>query len=43
MGLGHRGDLRENELVIIDGYQGRVLVSPPPVIIAEFERVICSK
>ena len=40
MGIGHHTDLLEDELAVVDGYQGQVLLSPSPTVRDEFERMI---
>jgi len=40
MGVGHVGDVLEDAHVIVDGYQGQVLLSPSPAVTAEFSRLI---
>lgn len=41
MGLGHLpvGELNGRR-IIVDGYQGRVFINPPPVVIDEFARLV---
>lgn len=43
IGIEHLVDLPEDEVVIVDGFQGRILVSPSPTIRREFERLIDSE
>lgn len=40
MGVGHYGDLREGELVIVDGYRGVLLASPGLIVREEYEQLI---
>jgi phosphotransferase system enzyme I (PtsP) len=41
MGLGHLpvGDL-DGRRIVLDGYQGRVFIDPPPAVVGEFSRLI---
>ena len=43
MGIEHLADLPEDELVVVDGFQGRVLLSPTHAVRREFERLIDSE
>jgi len=40
MGVEHLGHFQEDETVIVDGYQGQVLLSPPQAVRDEFARLI---
>lgn len=43
MGVGHLGEFKQGELIIVDGHQGEVIISPPPAVLKEFEQLIYSQ
>jgi len=42
MGVGHLGEFKQGELIIIDGHQGEVIISPPLDLVQEYEQFIVS-
>jgi phosphotransferase system enzyme I (PtsI)/phosphotransferase system enzyme I (PtsP) len=42
MGVGHLSEFKQGELIIVDGHQGEVIITPPVSVLKEFEQLIDS-